>query len=160
MNKQNQRLTIIEATKQNEIETARQLFIEYQEFLGEDLCFQGFEQELASLPGKYADPTGAMLLAKLNEKVIGCVAVRPLKDSSCEMKRLFVRTEAQGHSAGRKLAEAIIEKARLLGYKKMQLDTLERLVPALKLYKSLGFRKINPYYANPLEQVVYLELDL
>lgn len=160
MNEQDQILTIIEASNDEDVEIARQMFIKYQEFLGEDLCFQGFEQELASLPGKYADPSGSILLAKLNDKVIGCVAVRPLQDSTCEMKRLFVMTDAQGHSAGRELAKAIIEKARLLGYKKMQLDTLERLVPALKLYQSLGFQKINPYYANPLDEVVYLELNL
>ncbi|TQV75102.1 GNAT family N-acetyltransferase [Aliikangiella marina] len=151
---------IIEATSQEQIEIARDLFREYQSFLGEDLCFQGFEQELAELPGKYADPTGAILLAEHQEKIIGCVAVRPIEGEVCEMKRLFVRTEAQGLSAGRLLAEAIIARAHLLGYKKMQLDTLERLVPALALYEKLGFKRIEPYYANPLNEVVYLELEL
>lgn len=153
-------IKIIEATSPFEIETARQLFREYQEFLGEDLCFQGFEQELAELPGKYSNPTGAILLAEHQEKFIGCVAVRPIEGDVCEMKRLYVKTGSQGLSAGRKLAEAIIAKAEQLGYRKMQLDTLERLEPALRLYEKLGFKRIEPYYANPLDEVVYLELEI
>ncbi|TQV87218.1 GNAT family N-acetyltransferase [Aliikangiella coralliicola] len=142
------------------MDVARQLFREYQEFLGEDLCFQGFEQELASLPGKYASPEGAILLAKHEGDMIGCVAVRALKGDTCEMKRLYVKTVSQGLSAGRKLAEAIIKKAKELGYKKMQLDTLERLERAVELYEKLGFKEISSYYENPLNKVIYLELDL
>jgi len=153
-------IKIVEATAKEEVDIAGKLFRQYQEFLGEDLCFQGFEQELADLPGKYADPTGAILLAKHANDYVGCVAVRPLEGDTCEMKRLYVTTQAQGLSAGRLLAEAIIAKARQLGFKKMQLDTLERLVPALALYKKLGFKRIDSYYANPLDEVIYLELDL
>jgi len=153
-------MKLIEVNSYNYIEQVRQMFREYQSFLGEDLCFQGFEEELASLPGKYAAPDGAIILAENDDEIIGCVAVRPLKDDICEMKRLYVKPEAQGLKAGRLLAEAIIKKGGELGYKKMQLDTLERLVPALKLYENLGFKRIKSYYANPLDQVVYLELDL
>lgn len=150
---------IIEAKSKKDLESAAMLFREYQSFLDVDLCFQDFEQELATLPGKYAEPKGAILIAKQGEDVIGCVGVRPIKDNICEMKRLYVKPENQGASAGKLLAESIIKKAKTLGYKKMQLDTLEKLVPALKLYEQLGFKRINPYYANPLDEVVYLELE-
>jgi len=152
-------MKIIQATTPEQIKIAADLFREYQSYLDVDLCFQGFEQELATLPGKYADPAGAILLAEHNGQIAGCVAVRPLKDDICEMKRLYVREEFRGLSAGRKLAEAIIEKARQSGYKKMQLDTLQRLNRAIGLYAKLGFKEIKPYYANPLNEVVYWELD-
>lgn len=153
-------MKIIEASSTEHIDIARRLFREYQVFLGEDLCFQGFEEELASLPGKYADPTGSILIAEHNDDFVGCVAVRPLEGETCEMKRLYVKPEAQGMRAGEKLAELIIEKASELGYKKMQLDTLQRLDKALSLYKKLGFKRISPYYGNPLDEVIYLELEL
>ena len=153
-------LNIIEATSPHQIEVAAELFREYQQFLEVDLCFQGFEQELATLPGKYAPPEGAILLAEQNGEIAGCVAVRLLKSDICEMKRLYVKDEFQGLSLGRKLTEAIIDKAKQLGYKKMQLDTLQRLARAIDLYEKLGFKQIQPYYANPLTEVVYWELDL
>lgn len=153
-------LNIIEATTPEQIEIAAKLFREYQQFLNVDLCFQGFEKELASLPGKYAAPQGAILLAEQNGEIAGCVAVRLLKDDICEMKRLYVKDEFQGLSLGRKLTETIIIKARNLGYKKMQLDTLQRLDRAIGLYEKLGFKQTQPYYANPLDEVVYWELDL
>ena len=115
---------------------------------------------LPILPGKYAEPHGSILLAKYQDKIIGCVAVRQLKDDICEMKRLYVKPEFQGLSAGRLLAEAIVSKAKELGYKKMQLDTLQRLDRAIGLYEKLGFKEIKPYYENPLDDVVYWELDL
>ncbi len=153
-------MNIIEVTLEEDLIIARKLFIEYQEMLNVDLCFQGFEKELATLPGKYASPTGSILLAEYKSKIVGCVAVRALRDDICEMKRLYVRNEFQGLSAGRKLAEAVIAKAKILGYQKMQLDTLQRLDRAIALYEKLGFKEIKPYYANPLEEVVYWELDL
>ena len=153
-------IEIEQASNQEDIEIARKLFLEYQQWLNTDLCFQGFEQELANLPGKYAEPSGAILLAKYQGEIIGCVAVRPLKGDICEMKRLWVRPEFQGLSAGRLLAESIIKKARELGYKTMQLDTLQRLNKAIKLYQQLGFKQIKPYYDNPLDEVVYWELAL
>jgi len=153
-------MPIIEAISPHQIKIAAELFREYQQFLNVDLCFQGFEKELATLPGKYADPTGAILLAEQNGEIAGCVAVRLLKDDICEMKRLYVKNEFQGLSLGRKLTEAIINKAKDLGYKKMQLDTLQRLDRAIGLYEKLGFKQIKPYYTNPLNEVVYWELDL
>jgi len=153
-------MKIIEATSLAQINIAADLFREYQQFLNVDLCFQGFEDELTNLPGKYAEPSGAILLANLEDEIVGCVAVRLLKDKTCEMKRLYVRPQAQGHSLGRLLAEAIIKKAKQLGYKKMQLDTLQRLDRAIGLYVKLGFREVQPYYSNPLDEVVYWELEL
>ena len=155
-------MRLLFANSSKHIQIARELFREYQTFLGVDLCFQGFEEELANLPGKYAEPIGAIILAEHDGQFIGCVAVRPIKDApeTCEMKRLYVKDGYRGLSAGRKLAEAIITKSRELGYKTMQLDTLERLDRAMTLYEKLGFKKIQPYYANPLSEVVYWELDL
>ena len=153
-------IEIVQIDNSKELDAARQLFIEYQQWLNTDLCFQGFEQELASLPGKYAEPHGSILLAKHQNEIIGCVAVRQLKDDICEMKRLYVKPESQGLSAGRMLAEAIVRKAKILGYQKMQLDTLQRLDRAIGLYEKLGFKEIRPYYDNPLDEVVYWELDL
>lgn len=153
-------LKIIQAITPQQIDTARSLFREYQQFLNVDLCFQGFEDELASLPGKYAAPDGAILLAEFDGKIAGCVAVRSIKDEICEMKRLYVKDEFRGLAIGKKLAQEIIKTAKELNYKKMQLDTLERLQAAMGIYQQLGFQKISPYYANPLDEVVYWELDL
>lgn len=153
-------MRIIEATTPQQIKIAADLFREYQQFLNVDLCFQGFEQELTTLPGKYTAPAGAILLAEHNGDIAGCVAVRLFEDNTCEMKRLYVKDEFQGLSLGRKLAEAIIVKAKTLGYEKMQLDTLQRLDKAIGLYEKLGFKQIKPYYANPLNEVVYWELKL
>ncbi len=138
----------------------RALFEEYERFLGFALCFQGFEQELAGLPGAYVPPSGALLLARDHEEVAGCVAVRPAGGDACEMKRLYVRPGWLGQGLGRALSEAIVEEARGAGYARMRLDTLRRLEPALALYASMGFVEIPAYRANPLDDVVYLELRL
>jgi len=153
-------MKIIQVTTPEQIQVAADLFREYQSYLNVDLCFQGFEQELATLPGKYVDPIGAILLAEHDNQIAGCVAIRLLKDNICEMKRLYVKDEFRGLSMGRMLAEAVINKAKQLGYEKMQLDTLQRLERAIGLYAKLGFKQIRPYYANPLSEVVYWELDL
>jgi putative acetyltransferase len=161
-------MKIVEAITKKQIEIAEELFREYQHFLNVDLCFQGFEEELATLPGKYAEPTGAILLAQEGDVIVGCVAVRALTDTTnshknirvCEMKRLYVKESFQGFSAGRFLAETVIEKAKQLGYQKMKLDTLQRLEKAISLYKKLGFHEIEAYYENPNLEVVYLEIDL
>ncbi len=138
----------------------RRLFVEYAASLEIDLCFQGFEAELASLPGKYAPPAGALILARVDSAVAGCVALRPLGDGICEMKRLYVRDAFRGLGVGRTLAERIIAEARSRGYRAIRLDTLGRLVAARALYESLGFREIEPYIYNPTPDVQFMELIL
>ncbi|HSO19712.1 MAG TPA: GNAT family N-acetyltransferase [Desulfosarcina sp.] len=151
---------IVPATTISDIRTIGRLFREYEQFLHEDLCFQRFEEELAGLPGKYAGPCGALLLAVERGRTAGCVAMRPLAEGVCEMKRLYVRPAFLGRGIGRQLAMDVIERAREAGYTAMRLDTLERLRPALGLYRSLGFRTCPAYYDNPLPGVVFLELEL
>jgi putative acetyltransferase len=152
-------MKIIQAQRTDEIEEIRRLFREYEAFLGVDLCFQSFEEELASLPGRYAPPGGSLLIGLIGNEVAGCVALRGLGDGVCEMKRLFVRPEYRGQGLGRMLAERVIDEAIKLGYSRMRLDTLDRLKEAIKLYESLGFKRRAPYYHNPLAGVVYWELD-
>ena len=142
------------------INTVRRLFREYENFLGVDLCFQDFEKELTELPGKYAPPQGALLLVLVDEEVAGCVAVRKFKTNICEMKRLYVRPRYRGKKIGKMLAEKIISTARMRGYTTMLLDTLTHLKEAIALYQSLGFKKRESYYHNPLPGVIYWELDL
>jgi ribosomal protein S18 acetylase RimI-like enzyme len=141
-----------------EIAATAILFREYADWLGIDLSFQGFEAELASLPGKYAAPTGALMLAYSPEgEVLGCVAVRPLEGSTvCEMKRLYVRPAARGLGIGAALVAAIIEAAETLGYREMKLDTLPSMPEALALYRRFGFSEIPAYYHNPVPGTVYL----
>ena len=144
----------------DEIEEVRLLFREYEAYLDVDLCFQSFEEELAGLPGKYAPPEGELLIGVDDNKILGCVAVRSLGGTACEMKRLYVRPGARGTGMGRELVRRIIGSARDLGYAVMRLDTLDKLTEAIGLYRSFGFRDSLPYYENPLPGVVYLELDL
>ena len=153
-------MRIKQAQTKTEIEEVRKLFQEYEAFLNVDLCFQSFEDELASLPGRYSRPNGDLLIGLDGERAVGCVAIRKLDDGVCEMKRLFVRPIARGTGLGRRLAQEIIVIARELGYSLMRLDTLERLTEAMHLYETFGFRKIEPYYENPLPGVVYWELAL
>jgi ribosomal protein S18 acetylase RimI-like enzyme len=153
-------MEIKRAQTDNEMAEVRRLFRAYESALGVDLTFQGFDQELASLPGKYAPPTGDLLVGRVQGRILGCVAVRRLESDICEMKRLYVRPEGRGAGLGRRLAQRIIVAARSLGYASMRLDTLDRLTGAMRLYESLGFRRIDPYYGNPLPGVVYWELDL
>ena len=150
----------IEAAGPQHIDTLRALFREYEAMLGEDLCFQGFEQELAGLPGKYAPPAGRLLIALDQPEAAGCVAVRPAGPDTCEMKRLFVRPAYRGIGLGRQLASRSMEEARTAGYSVMLLDTLDRLTEARALYRSLGFEEVAPYYRNPLPGVVYLKRNL
>jgi putative acetyltransferase len=152
---------IIPANTPAHIAEIRQLFTEYAEWLQVSLCFQGFQQELAELPGKYAPPRGAMLLAVDGDQVVGCVALRPLEDGDvCEMKRLYVRAEAQGQHVGERLVNAIIAEARRLGYDRMRLDTLlGKMDKAIAIYRRAGFEEIAPYYDNPYP-VLFFELEL
>jgi ribosomal protein S18 acetylase RimI-like enzyme len=133
------------AAGSRDIETVRALFIEYAKSLGFDLCFQGFDQELAGLPGGYAPPKGQILLAESQGRTLGVIALRPLDDRVCEMKRLYVRPEARGQRLGERLARAIIAEANTLGYATMRLDTHESMVAAIALYRTLGFREISEY---------------
>jgi len=153
-------LNIRPATTPAEIETIRELFLEYGESLNFDLCFQGFDDELAALPGAYAPPAGRLLLALHGEAVAGGVGLRPLSPGVCEIKRLYIRPAYRALKAGRRLAEAVIAEARLAGYRAMRLDTLPDMKAAQALYASLGFRDIAPYYDNPIPGARYCELDL
>ncbi len=140
------------------------IFREYADGLGVDLCFQQFEEELASLPGEYAAPRGALFLAMVDEQVAGCGALRPLDavdyPNAAEMKRLYVRPAFRGLRLGRQLAEAIMDAARLADYTSVLLDTLDDMEAARTLYEDLGFAEIPPYYHNPIPGAHYLKADL
>ena len=153
--------SLTDAVDPQELEAARRLFRAYADWLALDLCFQGFEQEIAGLPGCYAPPAGRLLLAKVAGEAAGCVGLRPLAPDICEMKRLWVEPGFGGRGLGRALAEASIAAARTIGYRQMRLDTFpERMPAAQHLYRSLGFVEIPPYYHNPFPGVVMLELQL
>jgi GNAT superfamily N-acetyltransferase len=145
----------------DEIELVRTLFRVYAAALDVDLAFQDFDRELTSLPGDYASERGgALLLAWFGDTCCGCVALRAFDDERCEMKRLYVRADARGLGAGRLLAEAVIERARRLGYRHMVLDTLPTMREAQVLYRRLGFVESAPYRYNPVAGAVFLQLDL
>jgi ribosomal protein S18 acetylase RimI-like enzyme len=143
-----------------QLETVRAIFREYAQSLGIDLGFQNFDSELADLPGKFAAPRGRVLLAYDDDALIGCVAVRPLDDTICEMKRLYVRPAGRGLQAGKQLATLICAVARDAGYRRIRLDTLPTMHAALGLYASLGFEPIAPYVFNPIDGAIFLECDL
>ena len=151
---------IAEARGERDVADCRMLFEEYQRDLGVDLCFQGFARELASLPGDYAPPRGRLLIARDAGEPVGCVALRPLGDADCEMKRMYVRPSHRGSGLGRALAERIVAEARALGYRNMKLDTLPRLEAAMALYRSLGFVEAARYNDTPVEGVRYFALGL
>lgn len=156
-------MNIFYAQTNLQIDQIRKLFRDYESFLSIDLDFQDFETKLNSLPGKYISPDGALFLATNKNSVIGCGAIKKLgsaKHKTCEMKRLFVRPEARGLGAGKKLVLRIIEEGIRLGYSTMYLDTLDKLNKAMNLYESVDFTVTEPYYDNPLTGVVYWKMDL
>jgi ribosomal protein S18 acetylase RimI-like enzyme len=154
------RVVEVAEARDRDLDEVRRLFEEYAESLGFDLGFQDFERELRELPGDYAPPRGALLLARTSTATIGCVAVRPLAADVCEMKRLYVRPEQRRTGAGRTLAEAAIGVARDRGYARMRLDTVPSMEAASALYAALGFREIAPYRHNPIPGTAFLELEL
>ena len=151
---------IAEAATGRNIKLVRTLFSEYADSLGFDLSFQWFDEELRTLPGDYARPKGCLLLAECGGQAAGCVALRPLEEEICEMKRLYVRPAFRGLGIGRALAEAVVRQARELGYSHMRLDTLPSMAAARALYASLGFEPTGSYRYNPIEGAVFMELKL
>ena len=155
-----QNLRISPTSSVDEIGQARELFKEYADGLGIDLCFQNFEKELAQLPGDYAPPDGRLMLAFYRGELAGCVALRKINERVCEMKRLFVRDRFRGKGLGRYLLEAIINEAKQIGYKRIRLDTLPpKMNAAIALYRSYGFTEIDPYCNNPVPGAMFMELS-
>jgi putative acetyltransferase len=157
-------ITISQVQTEHEIDRARSLFRAYESELAHlisgSLCAQGFEEEVAGLPGKYAPPRGALLLATDGDRLAGCVAMRDLGGGACEMKRLYVVPEYRKVGLGRRLAEAVIDQARQRGYERMRLDSLSEMTSALALYRTLGFQDIPAYWDNPIPHSVHMEKSL
>jgi len=136
------------------------LFEEYGASLGVDLSFQNFETELATLPGDYARPRGRLWIAMVEREAAGCVGLRPFDQSSCEMKRLYIRPIHRRQGIGKHLALTAIETAKKIGYRRLYLDTLASMTEAIALYRTLGFKEIEPYRFNPLADAVFFQLEL
>ncbi|QYO67841.1 GNAT family N-acetyltransferase [Leptolyngbya sp. 7M] len=152
---------IREAENEHDVKLVAELFREYERWIDMDLCFQSFEEELASLPGKYSPPDGRLFVAFVNETPVGCIALRKLEEGICEMKRLYLNESARGLGIGRSLIEKLITVAREIGYKRMRLDTFPpKMGKAVSLYEAYGFRPIPSYYDNPHDGVLYMELEL
>ena len=157
-------LAILQAETPEQINNARELIMEYAAWVEFNLCFQGFEEEMRTLPGKYAPPEGRLLLAFWDGQPAGVIALRPLTDEDrglCEMKRLYVRPEFRGHGIGRILAERVIAAASQMGYRRMRLDSISgKMERAITMYRELGFRETEPYYETPVGQTLFMELAL
>ncbi|MBN8531441.1 MAG: GNAT family N-acetyltransferase [Alphaproteobacteria bacterium] len=158
-------VTLSQAQTPEDIAAIRALFEEYQRFLGFDLCFQGFSEELAQLPGKYGPPDGILLLARVENALAGCIALYRMntpagEPKTGEIKRLYVRENYAGQGIGKALFSAVIDRARKMGYGRLRLDSLRRMTQAGKLYRQFGFSEIQPYNYNPQEDVYYMELTL
>ena len=153
-------MSIVDGHGEERLPAVRRLFEEYAASLDVDLAFQDFERELRDLPGEYAPPAGRLLLACEEDDAAGCVALRPFDDGVCEMKRLYVRRVFRGTGLGRKLAEAAIGEGVEIGYERMRLDTLPQMSAAIAMYRTLGFREIEPYRFNPVGGALFMELSL
>ena len=154
-------MRIIQAETSADLQHVRELFAEYVEWLEINLCFQNYEKELAELPGDYAPPTGRLLIAYEDQEVAGCIALRNLGDGVCEMKRLYVRPAFRGERLGWKLVELVLDEARKIGYERIRLDTLPgKMDRAIAMYRTLGFKDIDPYYHNPVTGAAFMELVL
>ena len=150
----------VQASSQEYLGHARNLFTEYSSSLDIDLCFQNFDKELAELPGDYAPPDGRLLLAIHDSQIAGCAALRKISDGMCELKRMYVRPQFRGKGIAKTMARRLIEDARTIGYTRMRLDTLPPMKEAIELYRSLGFKDIEPYRYNPVEGAIFMELLL
>jgi putative acetyltransferase len=157
-------VVVVDAAQHLHVQAARTLFIEYAQALDVDLCFQNFDAELAGLPGEYAEPGGALLLAFVDGQPAGCVAMRAMPGvdyaNACEMKRLFVRPAFRRLGLGRVLAVQLLNLATQAGYSTLLLDTLDDMEAAREMYTSLGFEEIPPYYFNPIAGAHYLKVEL
>jgi ribosomal protein S18 acetylase RimI-like enzyme len=153
-------LRIGEIEGEKDLNEVKKLFGDYASALGISLDFQDFDQELANLPGDYSPPDGSLLMALWEGEVAGCVALRKFANGICEMKRLYTKPQVRGLGIGRALCEAIIVRARRIGYERMRLDTLPSMETARTLYASLGFKEIEPYRYNPIEGAHFMELVL
>ncbi|MEW6411589.1 MAG: GNAT family N-acetyltransferase [Candidatus Zixiibacteriota bacterium] len=151
---------IIQATTKEHLAAVYELFREYIESLGFDLSFQNIEEEIANLPGEYAPPEGRLYLALCDGQPAGCVGLRQLSSVICEMKRMWVRPQFRGKKIGHTLAEKVVEDARAIGYRKMVLDTIDTMAEAMAIYRSLGFKSVQPYYYNPIDGATFFEKDL
>jgi putative acetyltransferase len=156
-----QEFRITPAESAAQIAQVRELFLEYAKSLGFSLCFQGFDEELANLPGDYAPPEGRLFLAEYGEQLAGCAALHRSGPQIGEMKRLYLRPAFRGKGLGRVLSEKIIAEARAIGYSKLRLDTVEPVMKnAVAMYRRMGFREVAPYRENPMAGTLYMELDL
>jgi len=153
-------LEIIKANFPDNLVVVRDLYKEYASSLSFDLDFQNFKDEINNLPGDYSEPSGAVLLAKLDEEYTGCVALRKIDDISCEMKRLYVKPHCRGKGIGKGLSIKIISIAKEIGYSFMRLDSVSEMRDAISLYRALGFYEIEPYRHNPIKGAIFMELKL
>jgi len=154
-------ISFTQAETPNQIDQARELFLEYAQSLGFSLCFQNFDKELANLPGDYAPPDGCLLLAEYEGQLAGCIALHKLDAGICEMKRLYLRPQFRGKGLGRILANRILSEARQIGYQRMRLDTVGPVMKdAVAMYRKLGFKEIPAYRPNPNPGTLYMELLL
>ena len=158
---ENNNIEILPVNTTELTEETKRLFREYEKWLDVSLCFQGFEEEVNTLPGKYSPPAGRLYIVKYGNKYAGCIALRKLEDGICEMKRLYLKEELRGKGIGKKLIELIIKEAISIGYKRMRLDTIKEKMPkAVEIYLKQGFTETAPYYHNPNPHTLFLELDL